>query len=91
MKIYSIYDKVSKEYYTPFFFNDDALALRDLKCFVNSSNPPAFLDDLQLYCIGDFLKRDGLVTGNMQPSFICNLSDLKEVKRDEVSSDKSAE
>lgn len=42
MKIYSIYDKVSQEYYTPFFFADDALALRDLKCFVNSSNPPAF-------------------------------------------------
>lgn len=91
MKIYSIYDKVSQVYCTPFFFADDALALRDLKCFVNSSNPPAFLDDLQVYNIGEFSKNEGRIVGTVQPLFVCNLSDLKEVKRDEVSSDKSAE
>ncbi len=80
-QIYSIYDKVTQEYGQPIFTPKEEILIRDLKSIVNSPDGFAFPDDLQLYKLGSFDERTGLITNDVN-TFVLNVSDLlkKEVE-----------
>ncbi len=52
MKVYSIYDKVSKTFNQPFVSDNDDVAIRSFMYGVKD-NP--FATDLELYCVGMFI------------------------------------
>lgn len=81
MTIFSIYDKVSKKYYNPFFFPNKEVCMRDLRHIINSDNSFQFVEDLALYVLGSFDERSGSITVD-KPEFIVNLIDLKEVNNE---------
>lgn len=51
MKMYSVFDKVSKNFNAPFVAENDAVALRS---FYHGVKDSPFCDDLELYCVGSF-------------------------------------
>lgn len=66
MKIYSIYDKASKTYQTPWVANHDVQAIREITRAVNDARPENMLyvhtKDFELYNIGEFNPDTGVIT-----------------------------
>lgn len=69
--IYSVYDRKTKLYSTPFYVINDDSAIRD---FYRAINDPAheashYASDLTLYCLGSWDDQTGLLTAQ-QPDFV---------------------
>lgn len=77
MKMYSLFDKKSVTYYTPFFQENDSCTLRALKAAVNADQKSVLTtdpSDFDCYCHGEFHNKEGLIS--CERTFICNLADL---------------
>lgn len=80
MKIYSIYDKVSKRFNAPFLAENDDVANRSFQNGVKS-NP--FASDFDLYCVGIFMPEadtaslvlDGCTVPNLVSHYIGEIID----------------
>lgn len=68
--VYSIYDKVSGEFGSPFLSLKNAQAVRQFQYMM--SNSPMVAADCQLYCISEFDTETGRLVGTSAPEFICN-------------------
>lgn len=69
-KLYTIRDRKSGIYGTPFgSFNDDT-AIRDFKGFCNQAQNVYLADDLELYYVGYFESDTGEVLGSDKPEFL---------------------
>lgn len=78
MKMFSLFDKKAGVFYTPFFNDNEATALRAVKAAVNADAHSVLTDnpeDFELYVHGDFDQKVGLTACEKTP--ICCLVDLK--------------
>lgn len=78
IKIYSIKDNKVGAFKTPFYSNNDMVAVRSLKNAVNDKSAgELFLnaEDFSLYSLGEFDEITGEITGQVQ--FVANAIDLK--------------
>lgn len=77
MKLYSIYDIVSKRYNAPFLAESDDVAIRQFKSGV-SSHPFAY--DFELYCVGNVdLENYKIPFVSIESVFVCSFSQFSEV------------
>ena len=77
LKMYSIFDRVSASYGTPFFLVNDAAATRSFNDLVNDPQSSVFrhYDDYSLYRVGSFFPSEGKVEAK-EPVFIVGASSL---------------
>lgn len=79
LSLYSIYDKVAKEYAAPFCGRTDEEVMRSLRYQLSrpADNPMRdYPDDFDLYKLGDFDSSSGVVQVLPVLRFICHLSGL---------------
>lgn len=79
MKLYTVYDKKSEIYWTPFCEKGDIFAQRNLSITVNSPESnilASFPSDFALYCLGEYVEKLGKVKNHKQPVFVCEVSSL---------------
>ena len=84
IKMYGIKDTVGGNFLTPNFFTNQAVALRAISSAVNCGQGSLLSDypaDVQIFELGEFDDQTGIVTP-MEPHFICNAIDLKEVQNE---------
>lgn len=55
MKLYSVYDKVMKEFAPPFVAKNDDVAVRN---YINGAKRIPNINDLQLFCLGVWNSED---------------------------------
>lgn len=76
MFIYSIYDKAVKSYTVPFFAESDEMAQRILmNSFSKDSQLVMYPASYQLFCLGEFDDKTGVVTGGIENP-VCGLVHL---------------
>ena len=71
-KLYTIRDRKSGIYGTPFGSYNNDTAIRDFRGFCNQAQNVYLADDLELYFVGDFNSDSGEVLRFDKPEFICN-------------------
>lgn len=71
MKLYSVYDKVSKVFQFPCAVENDESAIRG---FVGLAGSYKFFSDLELYCVGLFNMESGAITPFDLPTLVCSAS-----------------
>lgn len=71
MKLYSVFDKVSKVFQFPCAVENDESAIRG---FVGLADSYKFFPDLELYCVGSFNLETGVITPVDVPSLVCSAS-----------------
>ena len=77
MKLYSVYDKVSKIFQFPCAVENDEAAIRG---FVGLADSYKFFPDLELYCLGTFSMETGSILPDDVPSLVCSGSQFPVVK-----------
>lgn len=77
MKLYSVFDKVSKVFQFPCAVENDDAAIRG---FVGLAESYKFFPDLELYCVGSFNLETGVITSVDVPSLVCSASQFPVVK-----------
>lgn len=71
LNIYSIYDSAAKAYATPFFMQNDGLAIRAFQSNVNSNeenNISKYPDQFTLFRVGEYDDENGLITSESPES-----------------------
>ncbi len=84
MKLYSVFDKVSKVFQFPCAVENDEAAIRG---FAGLADSYKFFTDLELYCVGSFNLETGAIIPVEFPSLVCSGSQFPVVKdgdKDEV-------
>ena len=79
-KLYSIYDKLLERYNIPGFDEDDRTCQIGLSREMKRDQSSYLFcnkDDLDLYCLGTFDDKTGIITDN-QPRLVCHISSLTE-------------
>lgn len=71
MKLYSVYDKVSKVFQFPCAVENDESAIRG---FAGLAGSYKFFSDLELYCVGLFNMESGAITPVDLPTLVCSAS-----------------
>lgn len=71
MKLYSVFDKVSKVFQFPCAVENDASAIRG---FAGLADSYKFFPDLELYCVGSFNLETGVIKPVDVPSLVCSAS-----------------
>lgn len=71
MKLYSVFDKVSKVFQFPCAVENDESAIRG---FVGLADSYKFFSDLELYCVGSFNMETGVISPVDVPSLVCSAS-----------------
>ena len=77
MKLYSVFDKVSKVFQFPCAVENDEAAIRG---FSDLGGSYKFFSDLELYCVGSFNVESGVITPVEVPSLVCSASQFPVVK-----------
>lgn len=77
MKLYSVFDKVSKVFQFPCAVENDEVAVRG---FAGLADSYKFFPDLELYCVGSFNLETGVITPVEVPSLVCSGSQFPVVK-----------
>lgn len=77
MKLYSVFDKVSKVFQFPCAVENDEAAIRG---FVDLADSYKFFPDLELFCVGSFNLETGVITPVEVPSLVCSGSQFPVVK-----------
>lgn len=77
MKLYSVFDKVSKVFQFPCAVENDEAAIRG---FADLGGSYKFFPDLELYCVGSFNLESGVITPVDVPSLVCSASQFPVVK-----------
>lgn len=77
MKLYSVFDKVSKVFQFPCAVENDEAAIRG---FVSLADSYKFFPDLELYCVGSFDLESGIITPVEVLSLVCTGSQFPVVK-----------
>lgn len=77
MKLYSVFDKVSKVFQFPCAVENDETAIRG---FASLADSYKFFSDLELYCVGIFNLETGVITPFEVPSLVCSASQFPAVK-----------
>lgn len=80
MKIYSVYDRVTQIYNTPWFAHNHGDARR---AFNNAYYKSPYADDMQLYYLGEFDEEGGVISSTSKPDFVCNYERPEEVTNNE--------
>lgn len=80
MKIYTVYDRVTQVYGTPWFAHNHADAAR---AFNNGYKQSPYADDMQLYHLGTFDEVGGFILAVEKAEFVCNFERPKEVTNNE--------
>jgi len=84
LNIYSIFDSATKSYNTPFFMQNDELAIRALKNLVNddSTDVCKFPDQFILFKLGEFNDATGFIKhDDVFPQRVTQAIQHKEVSR----------
>ena len=83
LNIYSIFDSATKSYNTPFFMQNDELAIRALKNLVNddSTDVCKFPDQFILFKLGEFNDSTGFINNDDCPQRVTQAIQHKEVSR----------
>lgn len=84
MKLYCVFDKVSKVFQLPCAVENDEAAIRGFSGLAGSYQ---FFSDLELYSVGSFNVDTGVITAVEVPSLVCSGSQFPVVKdgdKDEV-------
>ena len=78
-KLYTVYDRKSKAFFSPFTSENDDTAKRMLASSVNSSGTmiSQYPEDYDLFMIGSFSETTGCVTGVTPAEFVCRLDSLR--------------
>lgn len=78
MNCFSIYDKKTAEYMTPFFVPNVVTALRSIQQALTkeASNLASYPHDFALYELGNFNKDEGLIVSNGNPKFVEEIANL---------------
>lgn len=71
MKLYTVFDKVSKVFQFPCAVENDESAIRG---FAGLADSYKFFPDLELYCVGSFDLETGVITPVEVPSLVCSAS-----------------
>lgn len=76
LQIYAVYDKKAESFNSPVFFQNDALAQRGYQtvCRDKSTLFYSHPQDFQLYHVGDWDDREGLIRPIMPPRLVAELS-----------------
>lgn len=69
MKLYSVFDKVSKVFQFPCAVENDESAIRG---FAGLADSYKFFPDLELYCVGSFNLETGCIMPVDVPSLVCS-------------------
>ena len=77
MKLYSVFDKVSKIFQFPCVVENDDAAIRG---FAGLAGSYQFFSDLELYCVGSFDMETGIISALAVPSLVCTASQFPAVK-----------
>ncbi len=77
MKMYSVFDKVSKVFQFPCAVENDEAAIRG---FADLAGSYKFFSDLELYCVGSFNLETGVITAFDVPDLVCSGSQFPVVK-----------
>lgn len=80
MKIYSVYDRVTQVYGTPWYAHNHGDARR---AFNNGYYKSPYADDMQLYYIGEFDEENGVILPTSKPDFVSNFERIVEVSNNE--------
>lgn len=73
-RVYSIRDRKSGLYGTPFFSVNDECATRDFKRICNSEVNEFIAEDLELFYLGEFNNETGVVEGEDNAMFLANFT-----------------
>lgn len=71
MKLYSVFDKVSKVFQFPCAVENDDSAIRG---FAGLADSYKFFSDLELYFVGSFNLETGVISPVDVPSLVCSAS-----------------
>jgi hypothetical protein len=80
LNIYSIYDKAAEAFITPFFMQNDGLAIRAFQDNVNAedeNNISKHPEQFTLYKIGEYDDKAGVIAAQEQPSMLARGIELK--------------
>lgn len=77
MKLYSVFDKVSRVFQFPCAVENDEAAIRG---FTGLADSYKFFPDLELYCVGSFDLETGVISPVEVPSLVCSGSQFPIVK-----------
>lgn len=80
MKIYTVYDRVTQVYGTPWYAHNHGDARR---AFYNGYYKSPYADDMQLYYLGEFDEVDGVILSISKPDFVSNFERPEEVTNNE--------
>ena len=81
LKMYSIYDDQAQAYVTPFFMQNDGLAIRAFSDNTNAkddNNIAKHPEQFSLYQVGEWNDKKGLVEPLEQPRFMYKAIELKD-------------
>lgn len=86
-KVYSILDRVSREYGPLFVCSTDEEAVRTVRqaALYGKSNLSQFPTDFTLYCLGKFEESSGILTGLKIPVIISDVSNIVNVEPENLS------
>lgn len=76
MKLYSLFDSVANNFYSPSAFQSDALAKRSFGDLMTSERYDRTKGDYALYYVGDFDTDNGSIVPCSAPVIICKGSDF---------------
>lgn len=73
-KIYSIFDEKAQIFNTPFFMDNDNMAVRAFNDLASDKQSAIYLhpEDYRLYELGSFENVEGVIIPVDRPRFICN-------------------
>lgn len=80
MKIYSVYDRVTQVYGTPWFAHNHGDARR---AFNNGYKASPYAADMQLFYLGEFDVEGGFITAVEKAEFVSNFEFPEEVTHNE--------
>lgn len=75
--LYTIYDRKSGMYGTPFASPNDGCAKRDFHAFCSHTANEYIREDLELYKLGAFDSASGCLTDPQKPEFLTNYSEVQ--------------
>lgn len=86
-KVYSILDRVSRNYGPLFICNTDEEACRTVRhaALYGKSNLSQFPSDFSLYRLGEFDEIVGLIFGAAVPVLVCDVSNIVNVEPENLS------
>lgn len=77
LKAFSIRD-VKVDFRPPFFLQNEALAIREMNRALKdpTSQVACYVEDLQLFRVGEFDTNTGVFNSYVKPEFICDIKSL---------------